>query len=132
MVVRNIYVSDKEYFLEFLIRDLIKNGISYCLVKEADEIHFDNYIIRFHTRVNETDNLDDLLRTLMEIDSNTKGFFISENENNNTDYSDKKLYPKMNKKLIKIENIVKWLILKKNRIFFIENLFYYIFNVASI
>ena len=29
MVVRNIYVSDKEYFLEFLIRDLIKNGISY-------------------------------------------------------------------------------------------------------
>lgn len=104
MVVRNIYVSDKEYFLEFLIRDLIKNGISYCLVKEADEIHFDNYIIRFHTRVNETDNLDDLLRTLMEIDSNTKGFFISENENNNTDYSDKKLYPKMNKKLIKIEN----------------------------
>ena len=48
MVVRNIYVSDKEYFLEFLIRDLIKYGISYCLVKEADEVHFDNYIIRFH------------------------------------------------------------------------------------
>ena len=82
MVVRNIYVSDKEYFLEFLIRDLIKYGISYCLVKEADEVHFDNYIIRFHTKVNETDNLDDLLRTLMEIDSNTRDFFISENENN--------------------------------------------------
>ena len=62
MVVRNIYVSDKEYFLEFLIRDLIKNGISYCLVKESDEVHFDNYIIRFHTRVNETDNLDDLFQ----------------------------------------------------------------------
>ena len=45
MVVRNIYVSDKEYFLEFLIRYLIKYGISYCLVKEADEVHFDNYII---------------------------------------------------------------------------------------
>ena len=42
MVVRNIYVSDKEYFLEFLIRYLIKYGISYCLVKEADEVHFDN------------------------------------------------------------------------------------------
>ena len=125
MVVRNIYVSDKEYFLEFLIRDLIKNGISYCLVKEADEVHFDNYIIRFHTRVNETDNLDDLLRTLMEIDSNTKGFFISENENNNTDYSDKKLYPKMKKKLIKMENrkYSKMVNTKKNRIFFIENLF---------
>ena len=101
MVVRNIYVSDKEYFLEFLIRYLIKYGISYCLVKEADEVHFDNYIIRFHTKVNETDNLDDLLRTLMEIESNTRDFFISENENNNTDYSDKRLYPKMNKKLIK-------------------------------
>ena len=104
MVVRNIYVSDKEYFLEFLIRDLIKYGISYCLVKEADEVHFDNYIIRFHTKVNETDNLDDLLRTLMEIEPNTRDFFISENENNNTDYSDKRLYPKMNKKLIKMEN----------------------------
>ena len=104
MLVRNIYVSDKEYFLEFLIRYLIKYGISYCLVKEADEVHFDNYIIRFHTKVNETDNLDDLLRTLMEIESNTRGFFISENENNNTDYSDKRLYPKMNKKLIKREN----------------------------
>lgn len=104
MVVRNIYVSDKEYFLEFLIRYLIKYGISYCLVKEADEVHFDNYIIRFHTKVNETDNLDDLLRTLMEIESNTRNFFISENENNNTDYSDKRLYPKMNKKLIKMEN----------------------------
>lgn len=104
MVVRNIYVSDKEYFLEFLIRDLIKHGISYCLVKEADEIHFDNYIIRFHEKVSEIDNLDDLLITLMEIDSNKSDFFISTDENMTIDYNDTKQYPKRNKKLIKMEN----------------------------
>ena len=76
---------------QFARNDLIKGNLKLVL----------SILKKFTGKV---DNLDDLLRTLMEIESNTRDFFISENENNNTDYSDKRLYPKMNKKLIKMEN----------------------------
>lgn len=45
MIVRNIYVSNKELFVDNLLRELIKQEISYVLID--NELHFSNYIIRF-------------------------------------------------------------------------------------
>ncbi len=102
MIVRDVYVSDKEYFLEFLIRDLIKHGISYCFLKDDNELHFDNYIIRFHEKVNEIDNLNVLLTALMDIDSMERNDFLPVPEEMTV--NDKKQYQKRNKRLIKQEN----------------------------
>lgn len=102
MIVRDVYVSDKEYFLEFLIRDLIKHGISYCFLKDDNELHFDNYIIRFHEKMNEIDNLNVLLTALMDIDSMEKNEFLPVSEE--VVVNDKRPYRKRNKRLIKQEN----------------------------
>lgn len=71
MIVKDFYVSDKDYFIEYLI----KYGISYCFLKEENEIHFDNYIIRFHGKVNEIDKISALLNTLIDTISMDKKNF---------------------------------------------------------
>lgn len=102
MIVKDFYVSDKAYFIEYLIRYLIKYGISYCFLKEENEIHFDNYIIRFHGKVNEIDNISALLNTLMDTISMDKNEFLKVSENK--EFIDKKVYQRRNKMLIKQEN----------------------------
>ena len=46
MRVVNVAVSNKEYFLEILVRDLISRGVSY--VQIANEFHFLDHIYRFY------------------------------------------------------------------------------------
>ena len=102
MIVKNFYVSDKDYFIEYLIRYLIKYGISYCFLKEENEIHFDNYIIRFHVKVNEIDNISALLNTLIDTISMDKNEILKVSENK--EFVDKNVYQRRNKMLIKQEN----------------------------
>ena len=45
MIVKNIVVSDRDFFTENLIRDLIRHQISYVQIE--NEFHFLNYIFRF-------------------------------------------------------------------------------------
>lgn len=46
MIVKNIVVSDKDYFIEWLIRDLIQHQISYVQIE--NEFLFLDYIFRFY------------------------------------------------------------------------------------
>ena len=46
MRVVNVAVSNKEYFLEILVRDLISRGVSYVQIE--NEFHFLDYIYRFY------------------------------------------------------------------------------------
>lgn len=102
MIVRDVYVNDIDYFIEFLIRDLIKYGVSYCFLKDDNEIHFDKYIIRFHEKVSEIDNLNVLLTALMNVDSMNKNEYLP--TCGNLDFNDTRTYQKRNKRLIKEEN----------------------------
>ncbi len=45
MIVKNIVVSDRDFFTENLVRDLIRHQISYFQIE--NEFHFLNYIFRF-------------------------------------------------------------------------------------
>lgn len=45
MIVKNIVVSDRDFFTENLVRDLIRHQISYVQIE--NEFHFLNYIFRF-------------------------------------------------------------------------------------
>ncbi len=45
MIVKNIIVSDRDFFTENLVRDLIRYQISYVQIE--NEFHFFNYIFRF-------------------------------------------------------------------------------------
>lgn len=55
MRVSNIFVSEKELFLDLLVRDLIKNGISYVQIE--NEFHFLDRIYRFFD-VNDLTTID--------------------------------------------------------------------------
>ena len=46
MIVKNIVVSDRDFFTENLVRDLIQHQISYVQIE--NEFHFLNYIFRFY------------------------------------------------------------------------------------
>jgi len=46
MIVKNIIVSDRVFFTENLVRDLIQHQISYVQIE--NEFHFLNYIFRFY------------------------------------------------------------------------------------
>lgn len=59
MRVRNILVTEKDDFLELLIRELIRDGISYVQIE--NEFHFLDHIYRFFSadeilQVKESDN----------------------------------------------------------------------------
>ena len=44
MIVKNIVVSDRDFFTENLVRDLIRHQISYVQIE--NEFHFLNYLFR--------------------------------------------------------------------------------------
>ena len=46
MIVKNIAVSDRKFFTEWLVRDLIQHQISYVQIE--NEFHFLEYIFRFY------------------------------------------------------------------------------------
>jgi len=48
MIIKNYYVkNDLDHVINYIIRYLIKNNINYLYIKETNELHFDNYILRF-------------------------------------------------------------------------------------
>ena len=95
MRVKNIFVNNIEYFIDVLLRELIKNEISY--VKVDNEIHFDGYIYRFYEGKDINPNL------LEEPFRQKEKIFISMEELDDIDISKKKSYS-FNKKLIKMQN----------------------------
>lgn len=46
MIVKNILINNFDIYIDLLVRELINLGINYTLIE--NEIHFDNYIIRFY------------------------------------------------------------------------------------
>lgn len=104
MIVTDIYVKNREIFIDMLIRKLIKEGRSY--VKIENEIHFDNYILRIYEielkffseiDIDETDKIlfnllkkEELFENLTYVNENSKI------EINNV--------PTLNKRLIKHQN----------------------------
>lgn len=96
MIVKNYLVSDKEIYLEYLIKELIKYNISYVLIDNY-EIHFTNYIIRLITK-------DELL-SLFKNDIFTEILVTNSfKENKTKNKLDNKTVPKQNKKSIKDQN----------------------------
>ena len=48
MIIKDYYLyNDLEYTINYIIKYLIKNNINYLYIKETNELHFDNYILRF-------------------------------------------------------------------------------------
>ncbi len=50
MNIKNYYINDVDTFLESLIKEIIKNNVSYALLKYEDfiELHYLNSICRFY------------------------------------------------------------------------------------
>lgn len=65
MRVRNIVISNKDMFEEALIRDLIKNDISYVQIE--DEFHFNDKIYRFFDTTLDKDLIEELLKSPVPI-----------------------------------------------------------------
>ena len=96
MIVRNILVNNSEKLIDLLVRYLIKYGISYVLID--NEIHFDNYIIRFY-------DIEDYATKLRKIQLTMEDFKVEREEFQPTNkYREEKNIPKLNKKLIKANN----------------------------
>lgn len=110
MQVKNILVTNKDIFIEFLIKELINNRISY--VQIDNEFHFEDKIYRFFDKkdyqrevaaklVTETMHLIDI-KDLGSKDSES-GPFIKINENSKLDYTpNEKL--RLNKNYLKEQN----------------------------
>lgn len=98
MKVKNILVNEKDKYIDLVIKELIKYGISYLQID--NEIHFDDYIFRFY------DINDRILDNVMESEK------ISIYElNKNIEYIprestiyEKVNHPRINKKEIKKQN----------------------------
>lgn len=121
MRVRNILVTEKDDFLELLIRELIRDGISYVQIE--NEFHFLDHIYRFFSadevrRVKISDNDKPNYIVFSPIDlvfckkeEDLVQMFSRADETNicefNTDFSHltpTKNVPTVNKQLIKQQN----------------------------
>lgn len=121
MRVRNIVVNEKDDFLELLIRELIRDGISYVQIE--NEFHFLDHIYRFFSAeeirsVKVSDNHRTDYRVFSPIDlvfckkeENLVRMFLRTDETNicecNTSFSpltSKENAPVKNKQLIKQQN----------------------------
>ena len=48
MIIKNLYIlNDREDFINMFLKELCKENISFIYIKETNELHFNNYIIRF-------------------------------------------------------------------------------------
>lgn len=108
MIVKNLFVNEVDIYIDELLKELIKNEISY--VKIDNEIHFDNYIIRLYDK-------NEVIRLFNESLNDKEGVFTFLNDVSNEykkidinlpNYNDKyfkgKLIESPNKKNIKKQN----------------------------
>ena len=58
MIVKNILINNFDIYIDLLVRELINLGINYTLIE--NEIHFDNYIIRFY-EIKDSKEIVDLM-----------------------------------------------------------------------
>lgn len=99
MKVKNILVYEKEKYIDLVIKELIKDGISY--VQIDNELHFDDYIFKFY------DINDKILDSMMK----SENILSIYEENKNIEYIphestiyEKVNHPRINKKKIKKQN----------------------------
>lgn len=108
MKVKNILVTNKEVFIELLIKELINNSISY--VQIDNEFHFEDKIYRFYDANDyqnaEAANLTIEVLNLMDIkDLASHNLEESLTTIGKDDYQENELFtPKINKKYIKQQN----------------------------
>ena len=115
MIVKNIVVSDRDFFTENLVRDLIRHQISYVQIE--NEFHFLNYIFRFFDmhkdrqqimRLADNRNIFDeiaVVPSLLEIKEQDSflGVTVAEGRVVNDFHVKERNKPNM-KKMIKIQN----------------------------
>lgn len=108
MKVKNILVTNKEVFIELLIKELINNSISY--VQIDNEFHFEDKIYRFYDANDyqnaKAANLTIEVLNLMDIkDLASHNLEESLTTIGKDDYQENELFtPKINKKYIKQQN----------------------------
>lgn len=116
--VRKIVVQNKEVFIDILLRELIKNNISYVQIE--NEIHFLDKIFRIYTFeeakiLQITDN--PLINLFDDIDISRKlNKDITVYNNVSDDFPDTSIKnPKYNKQLIKRQNKLTNMKIKSSR-----------------
>lgn len=108
MKVKNILVTNKEVFIELLIKELINNSISY--VQIDNEFHFEDKIYRFYDANDyqnaKAANVTIEVLNLMDIkDLASHNLEESLTTIEKDDYQENELFtPKINKKYIKQQN----------------------------
>lgn len=73
MIIKDFYVKYdlEQIVIDDIIKFLIKNKINYLYIKETNELHFDNYILRFKKSKNIFDLIyDDFFKILNNITNN--------------------------------------------------------------
>lgn len=108
MKVTNILVTNKEVFIEMLIKELINSQVSY--VRIENEFHFEDKIFRFYDANDyqnaKAANLTIEVLNLMDI-KDLASHKLEESLTNfvKDDYQENELFtPKINKKYIKQQN----------------------------
>lgn len=116
MIIKDYYINTNiDNIVNQIILYLIKNNINYLYIKKSNELHFDNYILRFKNNINIKKFIFyDFFNLLNTISKNTyneyyddKDFTIHDNNQKNKFKNIKKI------ENIKINNIPKTKTLKK-------------------
>lgn len=116
MILKYLYiVNNKEYFIKILLKELCKKNIPYLYISDSNELHFDNYIVRFIDKkiTNNKTEFDELLFKIFEIAKDNKMFLDDENINEYENYL-VNLKEENKKNNLKLKNNQNNKILKKN------------------
>lgn len=103
MILKNYFIkNDSENIINEIIKYLIKNNINYLFIKESNELHFCNYILRFKDIENVKEQLfDEFLGVIGTLCDTPYNEFLDFK-----DYSSHSIYKKSNfKEIKKIDNI---------------------------
>jgi len=103
MIIKDYYIKkDSQNIINDIIKYLINNNINYLYIKESNEIHFDNYILRFKDIQNVKELLfDEFLGIVGTLCDTTYNEFLDYK-----DYSSHSTYKKNNfKEIKKTENV---------------------------
>lgn len=108
MIVKKIMINNKEQFIDLLLRELILRGISY--VQIDNEIHFDQYIIRFYDSKKDLKEIVEICFKKIEIQEPCSFIDYLSNKSNFIEPIEpifdtkEQTYRKLTKKLIKSQN----------------------------
>lgn len=103
MIIKNYYVNNNlDYVINYIIKYLIKNNINYLYIQETNELHFDNYILRFKSNKELKELIfDEFLGIIGSLCDNTYNeYFDYKNFTSNDNYKKSNF-----KNIQKIDNI---------------------------